>query len=194
MIGLILEQTVGFLQDKLGLDSQFISLQIGGNPTATSPAIFMGVYDEGITNDARPDAQFIREVINVTVGCWVRGGSLPPDRQGQHMGWTKRYHIGGRPSLDKVCRDVLQLLAGETGPQGGPRWQLVKRINDVIDATPGTYGDCIVQPLRYVNMGSLERYSPPWMHNSESAGHNLFFGRRVRFRGMERTQAMEHAR
>lgn len=187
MIGVFLDVIVAHLREELDLTSEFCSLQMGGFPPATALEFHLAVYDEGIDNLAPQDGQYFQEEVSVVVGCWVRS-QLPVDRQGELMGYTNKYKTPGI-SAEIACRKTIQQLAGEPA-----RWTLQDRVNMVIEENPTVFGDCIFAPLRYVGMGPMESHNPKWQDADSQTGHVIFWGRRVRFRGLTRAQDLRIAR
>ena len=89
-----------------------------------------------------------------------------------------------RQTLDKIERAVLRPLMARPD-----KYELVAKINTVIQSNQNIYGNCVLKPLRYLGRSKNEQYVP----KSHVGGDDIptWLGRRLNFAGLNRIQEFD---
>ena len=180
MIGLFLDKIREQLSHQNAWELQFCNVQFETFPPYTSPEWYVGIDDNGISQTAPEDSNYMREVAQIQIGVWRRQGVTPRDQSGNQLLYYDPYRPD-RVTLDQMENKVKSALVGL--PQ---RNELVDAINEIIENNPDEFGYCVTKPLRYMGRSKSEVYVPP----AHVGGDDIptYLGRRLNFTGLDRIQ------
>lgn len=149
-------------------------------PTASAGPFFIGI-DEGSVEGGEENSHKLKEVFNIEIGIWRRPHNLPKDRWREYLKVQNMY-LPEVATLDTLERQVITALHGYGKRNGGPSlWEF---INTKFQLPISGRGDRFNGTLMYKGRGKSEVISLP-----AEEGGGEFYGRRLRFRGLDRTQS-----
>lgn len=184
-MSIVLQATETWLRSSCDFDNTQCGIQPRCEPPPIAGQWYVGIDDGGIDQTARHDStgefdQYLREVFTVEIGIWRRPGQFPMDRRRELMKNVSPYLLE-QQSIESLERKIIVALHKAQG------WRAIA--NDVAGGglPLGGRGDVFSLPLGYAGRGKNETLALIRTSNDP----DLFFGRRLRFRGATRTQALE---
>jgi len=176
-MGVILKIVRDSLQTALSLDKDACGVQSGGRPPNSAGELYLAVDELGVQSTARAH---LREVYELEIALWRRGGQYADDRHGDVLLADDPYLAGVR-TLDALERDVIRHVHGNYS-------DITAAANAEIGAGGGEAGDIFQLALYYVGRGRTETIPRP------AADRTIdWIGRRLKFLGMTRVQALDIA-
>lgn len=147
-------------------------------PIATAGQFFVGI-DESSVEGGEENTHALKEIFNIEVGIWRRCGQFPKDRWREQLK-TQNIYLPEVATLDTLERQVLTTLHGYGRRSGPSLWEF---INAKFGLPVTGLGDKFNGTLMYRGRNKSEVISLP-----KEEGGGEFYGRRLRFRGLHRTQ------
>lgn len=145
-------------------------------PPAIAPEFYIAVDEDGV-NAQRENQYYLRETFAVTVGIWRRLGATPKDYSGQLLIPDNVYR-SGLDTLDDLERKVIKSLNGVQAIRA--------TINTQFGLPSAGAGETFNQGVfSYMGRPKSETLVLP-----EGGDGAVFMGRRLRFRGLQRTQSI----
>ena len=176
-MGVILSQVRGHLRDALSLSADQCDVQPGGSPTEAAGEWYLAIDERGVESDAR---SHLSEEFEIEISIWRRLGQFPADRLGETQLHESEY-LSAMHTLDTLERQVILKLHGNFE-------SVTSAANTELGAGLPGGGDVFQLALYYEGRGRTET-----LPRSGSRQQPTWIGRRLRFRGMTRVQALSIA-
>jgi len=168
----VLEATAAYLRSKNGWEVSQCDINVSPPPAAGQ--FYVCIDDGGVDQLARAEDYWLKEAFVVEVAIWRRPGQLPKDRLKELLKNTSRL-MAEMKTINPLERAVVKTLHKSQGWRG--------YANTLAGLPIGGKGDLFRVPLIYQGRSKNEFFTDP--------DGNEFFGRRLRFRGADRTQSIE---
>lgn len=175
-MGAILKQVRDHLRDAMPLAADQCDIRPDGEPPQSAGELFVAVDELGVTSTAR---SYIEEQFEVEVAVWRRAGQYPADRIGDAQLSDDPY-TAGLFTLDDLEREAIRRLHGNFT-------DVTAAVNTALGTGSGNAGDSFRLALYYEGRGRTE-VLPPSRGAQQPA---QWLGRRLRFVGMNRIQALD---
>lgn len=172
----ILTATELWLRQENDWEINQCGIQPNSEPPPSAGQWYVSIDDGGIDQTARPEDHYLRELFRVEVGVWRRPDQLPKDRKRDLLKTTSIYAAEAQ-TLESLERAVIRKLHKSQG------WRQLCNTNAGFPSAAN--GDQVIMPLVYLGRSKCETIS------FGSQNEHVFFGRRLRFRGADRTQSLE---
>ena len=173
-MAMALEGTRDFLRTENGWKLGDCDIQQGGNPTNTSRGRYIALDDAGVET-VGADQHYLKETYIIEISIWTNTGTLPADMSGMAQLKADKYTTG-RDTLDKLERAIVSQLHQRQEPRNQVNSQF---------GLPGTDGCVFLMPWIYQGRSKNELQGQV---QSGAANVAQWLGRRLRFRGFDRTQ------
>lgn len=173
-MSMVLEGVRDFLRQENGWKAGQCEIQQGATPTNTSRGMYVALDDAGV-DTAAADQHYLKEIYSIEIAIWTETGSLPADLSGQAQLKADKY-TPGRATLHKLERRIIAQLHQKQEPRN--------QINAEF-GLPGSDGCIFLMPLVYGGRPKNETFGA-----IQQGAQNVaqWLGRRLRFRGFDRTQ------
>ena len=175
-MAVVLQRVRDHLRSALALSADQCGVRVGGHPPASSGELYVAVDELGVECTAR---DHLREVYVVEVALWRRVGQWPDDRAGDALLRDDAY-LAGALTLDRLERSVIAALHGNYT-------DIPAAANAAIGAGSPGGGDVFQLALYYAGRTRTEA----WQDRRQSGSPTAWLGRRLKFAGMNRVQAMD---
>ena len=172
-MGLALEGARDFLRQETGWSANQCGIQHQGIPPATAGDFYVAVDDNGVETGREVNNE-LREIVGLEISIWRRERDMPQDMSGLSFLDQHRYKVAAT-TLENMERLVIKTLHHN--------WSFRVFINDRFALPSDAVGDVFLGSLTYRGRGRNETVGLP-----ESNDATMFIGRRLRFRGLHRTQ------
>lgn len=179
-MGMALLGTRDYLRTSLTWTLKDIGIQYNNFPPNAAKNWYVAIDDGGV--EGTPAKQYyLKEIYTITVGVWRRPGRVPQDVSGNLM-IPDDIYISGIETVNDLERKVIKWLHNN--------YLLMASINTQFSlptatgAGAGAGGDVFGQePLIYRGRTKNEFITIPGTNDAQ-----VWFGRRLQFRGLTRTQ------
>lgn len=178
-MGMALLGTRDYLRTALTWTKDNIGIQHNNLPPNAARNWYVALDDGGV--EGTPQGQYyLKEIFSITVGIWRRPGRLPQDVSGAIM-LPDDIYVSGIETLNDLERKIIKKLHNN--------YALMASINTQFSLPSATVsgdvgGDVFGQePLIYRGRTKNEVVSIPGTTDAQA-----WFGRRLNFRGLSRTQ------
>jgi len=177
-MGAIIEHVRDHLRSALSLAVDQCGVQIGGNPPQRPASFYVAIDEVCVESDAK---EHLREIFEIEIVVWRRLGTLPSDRRGDaHL--RDDPYLATLQTLDDLEQSViLAIHANYT--------DITAATNTALGTGAPSGGDIFQMALFYQGRKRSELFPK----RSDQANAQ-WLGRRLRFRGMTRVQAIDVAR
>lgn len=177
----LISKNEGWTKDHVGVQPDAI-------PPYNAGPWYIALDDSG-TEGGNDETDSLKETLNITIGIWRRSEHLLNDRKGLMKYPNDKYLIGAW-TLHRLERAVV-VHKSMTPVKNGlhNNWGLVSGINERYHLPNEEDGAGFLFPLRFKGRGRMETVGFPGPESNPTAA-TVFFGYRLRFRGLTREQKM----
>ncbi|MEM8681664.1 MAG: hypothetical protein AAGF97_20135 [Planctomycetota bacterium] len=153
-----------------------VNIHMGATPPPTAGQFYVSIDEQGEDETSVDASQELRERVSIQVAVWRRVADVPQDMTSQVMLPTNIYRATSS-SLSAIQRRVIIALHKQ--------YSVMEAYNDKIRAQQGSGENWGIAslPLRYVGRTPNEQYNAA----NEGGAFVFWLGRRLSFRGLERT-------
>lgn len=182
---MVLHGVRDYLRQQYAWTAKECGVQRDAIPPGTAGNYYIAIDDTGVDGTAA-DNDHLRESFNLEIGVWRRSGGKPDDRLG-HLKLPDDIYLANVLSLTDLERRVL-VSKNNTGGLH-QNWSLWTYINSLFGLPSDTDGPGFTGALSFRGFSRLEGVAL-----ADTAGVPAFYGRRLRFSGLERTQIIRGSR
>jgi hypothetical protein len=176
-MGIILNQVRSHLREALTLSADQCDIQPSGSPPEAAGEWYLAIDELGVASHSR---DHLAEEFSIEVAIWRRLGQFPADRRGEAM-LPESVYLAAMHTLDSLERRVILALHGNFA-------EVVAGANTEAGAGMSDGGDVYQLALYYQGRDRAET-----LPNQRSRQQPQWIGRRLKFRGMNRVQALSIA-
>jgi len=174
-MGVVLKQVRDHLRTSMSLDVDQCDIRADGSPPGSAAEFYVAIDEFGVKSTAR---DHLSEVYEIEIAVWRRSGQYPADRRGD-LTLPDDPYLAGILTLDDLERAVIkQIHANYT--------DITAAANTAIGAPSEGNGDVFQLALYYAGRGATEV-----LQHEENKDDSAWFGRRLKFAGMNRVQAVD---
>lgn len=174
----LLEQIPVRLSDFGLRESINFGVEFGAYPPPTASDWYIAIDFGGESQTAGPQQYFLREEYSLLIGIWRRQTEVPRDRLGR-MNLRSDLYRPQATTIQAMSRSLIKNLHQQ--------FWLPTEINLKL-ATDESYGNKVQSPLIYLGSGANEPYTVDSLRTNDV---ETFIGRRMKFRGLMRSQKIE---
>ena len=184
---LVLEGVQEWLREKYSWANNQCAVQYNAEPTVDSGQFFVGIDDAGV-EESSGDTDCLAEIFSIQIGIWRRPEHIVPDRRGKLKLNTDKWLLGAK-TLASLEQKIKIHNSGQSGKNGLHRNYAFKDyLNSYWSLPSSTQGSIFVSPLIYGGRTRMETVGL-----LDGSNPKAFYGYRLRFRGLLRTQKLRSA-
>lgn len=182
-LGMGLHGVRDWLRSQYGWKENQCGVQYQCLPPASADNFYIAIDDAGVeTGPEETDA--LTEVLNIEIGAWRRPGGKPADRLGM-LKLPQDLYLAAVHTNTDLERAVIT-PTGASRDKGGlhKNYGAMNFINTLFRLPDADLGAGFMEPLHFRGCGRFESITVP----GKSSDPDVFYGRRLRFRGLKRIQ------
>lgn len=185
-LGMVLHGVRDYLRQQNGWTVQNCGVQKDAVPPATAGQFYVSIDDTGVDGTAA-DNDHLSEQFNLEIGVWRRSGGKPDDRLGQ-LKLPEDIYLHNVLSLTDLERRVLVSQDNAGGLH--QNWAVRSYINTLFGLPSFAAGPEFTGVLSFRGFSRLESI----VLAGTNAQNPAFYGRRLRFHGLQRVQIIRGSR
>jgi hypothetical protein len=182
-MGMGLHGVRDWLRTQFGWKENQCGVQYQCLPPATADQFYVAIDDAGV--EVGPDeTDALTEILNIEIGVWRRPGGKPADRLGM-LKLPQDIYLAGIYTNTDLERMVL-CPTGAAKNKGGlhKNYGFLTFVNTLFGLPDDDLGAAFMDPLNFRGFSRFESIAIP----GQSTDPDVFYGRRLRFRGLKRIQ------